>query len=220
MKIKDIAKIERPREKLIRYGAEKLSNSELLAIILGSGVRGKNAIELARTVFKRFPQNQLIHTTFVSLKKHAGLGTTKSCQIIACFELGKRLLKKKMATLLLQPNDVWEELRDIRDNKKEYFVVFYLDIRNNLITKEIVSIGTLNTSLVHPREVFEPAILHSAAQLLIAHNHPSGEPIASEDDIKITKQLMEAGKILGIEIVDHVIVTKETYFSLKEQRMM
>lgn len=220
MSIHDIPTIERPREKLIRYGVQKLSNTELLAIILGSGIKGKNVIELARAIFKKFPRDELATAQFHELKEHAGLGTTKSCQILACFELGKRLLKHKTVALLLQPKDVWEELREIRDNKKEHCIVFYLDVRNNIIKKETISIGTLNANLIHPREVFEPAVKHSAAQILIAHNHPSGEATPSEEDIAITKRLVEAGQILGIELTDHVIVTKGDYFSFKERKII
>lgn len=220
MRIKSLPKIERPREKLIRYGPEKLTNSELLAIILGSGVKGKNVVELARTVFNAFPHDRLVSATFFSLREDAKLGTAKSCQVIACLELGKRLLKNKETTLLLKPQDVWQELKDIRTNKKEYFVVFYLDTRNGLIKKEIISVGTLNASVVHPREVFELAVKYSAAQILVAHNHPSGDPVASNDDIAVTKRLVAAGQILDIELIDHVIVTKERYLSLKEHKMM
>ncbi len=215
MKLKDIPKIERPREKLEKYGPEKLNSSELLAIILGNGAKGINAIELARKIIGKFPNGNLANTSFQELESTFGLGKSKACEIIACFELGRRFLKDKKSELILSPKDVWENLKDIRDHKKEHFVVFYLDTRNQEIQREIISVGILNANLIHPREVFELAVKHSAAQILIAHNHPSGDTDPSDDDLKVTKNLIEAGKILGIEIIDHVIVSKNSFLSLK-----
>ncbi|HCU70298.1 MAG TPA: hypothetical protein DIC35_00915 [Candidatus Moranbacteria bacterium] len=215
MKIKDLHKIDRPREKLEKYGPNRLSDAELLAILLRTGAKGLNAVELSKKILRKFPQDRLIEAGFPELKKTFGLGSVKAGEIIACMELGRRLLKDKKVELILSPRDVWENLKDIRDNKKEHFIVFYLDVRNQKIKREIISIGTLNASLVHPREVFEPAICHTAAQILIAHNHPSGDAKPSDDDIEVTKRLMEAGKILGIEIVDHVIVAENSFLSLK-----
>lgn len=220
MKIKELPKIERPREKLIRYGPQKLSNSELLAIILGSGKKGENVLQLAKKVLKEFPKNQLVNVSIKHLIEVEGIGSTKACQIVSCFELGKRFLKNKAINLVMTPKDVWSEMKEVRNNKKEYFVVFYLDNRNQLIKKEVISIGTLNTSLVHPREVFEPAIKNFTSQIIISHNHPSGEDKPSEEDIQITKRLIEAGKILGIEIIDHVVVTSDSYFSFQEHQLI
>ena len=218
--IKDIPKVERPREKLMKYGPEKLSNSELLAVLLRSGTKEENAVELANKILKRFSASELPNLTYNDLKDYPGLGPAKACEIIACFELGKRLLKDKKVEIYLTPKEVWEELKDIRDNKKEHFVIFYLDSRNQEIIREIISVGTLNANLVHPREVFEPAIRNLAAQIILAHNHPSGDPETSEDDLDITKRLVEAGKILGIEVIDHVIVTKTGFISFKEKKLI
>lgn len=218
--IKELPKVERPREKLMRYGPEKLSNSELLAILLRSGKKGENVVELAGKIIKKFGADNLPNLTFDELKNYPGLGPAKACEIVACFELGKRLLKGKKARIYLKPKEVWEELKDIRDNKKEHFVIFYLDSRNQEIKREIISVGSLNTSLVHPREVFEPAVRNLAAQIILAHNHPSGDPEPSEDDLAITKRLVEAGKIMGIEVVDHIIVVKNGYFSFKEKNLI
>ncbi len=219
-KIKDIPKIDRPREKLIKYGPDKLSNSELLAILLGTGVKGVNVVELSNKILKKFSSEGLATASFDDLKNTFGLGPAKACEITACFELGRRLLKGKKFALLLSPQEVWQESRDIRDLKKEHLVVFYLDTRNQEIKRELISFGTLNANLVHPREVFEPAILHSAAQIIVAHNHPSGNSEPSEEDVEITKRLVEAGKILGIEMVDHVVVSKSGFSSLKELGLM
>jgi DNA repair protein RadC len=206
-------KIDRPREKLEKYGPDKLSDSELLAILLRTGTKGMNVVEMSKKILKKFSGVGLASASFAELKSTFGLGAAKACEVIACFELGRRLLKDKKTTLLLSPEEVWAELKDIRDHKKEHFVVFYLDTRNQTIKRETISIGTLNSSLVHPREVFEPAIKHSAAQVLIAHNHPSGSTDPSQEDIEVTKRLVEAGKLLGIEVVDHVIVAKNGFGS-------
>lgn len=215
-KIKDLPNIERPREKLERYGPEKLSTSELLAILLRTGGKGMNVVELASKILKKFHSDGLASASVSELKQTFGLGTAKACEIVACFELGRRLLQCKQSALLLSPKDVWEQLKDIRDNKKEHFVVFFLDARNQEIKREIVSVGSLNANLVHPREVFEPAIRYLAAQILIAHNHPSGSLEPSEDDLIITKRLVEVGNILGIELTDHIIVTNTSYTSFRE----
>ncbi len=220
MRIKDLPKIERPREKMEKYGPEKLTNSELLAILLGTGVRGVNVVELSNKILKKFSGDGLTKAGFKELKNTFGLGKAKTCEIVACFELGRRLLQNKQSALLLTPKDVWDELKDIRDNKKEHFVIFFLDARNQEIKREIISVGSLNANLVHPREVFEPAVRHLAAQVVIAHNHPAGNPEPSEEDLIITKRFMEAGKIMGIEIMDHIIVTKNSNFSFKEKKLI
>lgn len=220
MKIKDLPKIERPREKLEKYGPEKLSNSELLAILLRTGAKGVNVVELSNKILKNFSGAGLAKARVAELKKTFGLGAAKACEISACFELGRRLLQNKQSALLLSPKDVWEALRDLRDHKKEHFVVFFLDARNQEIKREVISVGTLNANLVHPREVFEPAIQHSAAQIIIAHNHPSGDPEPSAEDIALTKRLAEAGKLLGMDVLDHVIVAKDSFASFKERGLI
>ncbi|MEK7542850.1 MAG: DNA repair protein RadC [Patescibacteria group bacterium] len=220
MKIKDLPKVDRPREKLEKYGPERLSNSELLAILLGTGSKGINVVELSNKILKKFSGDGLTKTKIKELKNTFGLGSAKACEIVACFELGRRLLQNKQSVLLLSPKDVWDELRDIRDHKKEHFVIFFLDARNQEIKREIVSVGSLNANLVHPREVFEPAVRHLAAQIIVAHNHPSGDLEPSEDDLVTTKRLIEAGKIIGIEVVDHIIVTNENFLSFREKRLV
>ncbi len=220
MRIQDIPRVERPREKLIQYGSGRLSNSELLALLLRSGKKGENVISLANNVLKKYKAENLPNLTYEELKNFPGLGPAKACEIIACFELGKRLLKGKIAGLYLKPEDIWKELKDIRDHKKEHFVIFFLDSRNQEIKREIISIGSLNANLVHPREVFEPAVKNLAAQVILAHNHPSGDPEPSEDDLELNKRLVEAGKILGIEVIDHIIIGRSGYLSFKEKGLM
>ncbi|MFH0792251.1 MAG: DNA repair protein RadC [bacterium] len=214
--IKNLPKVDRPREKLIHYGPEKLSDSELFAIILRTGKRGENAIEVADNLIKKYGREKIVDVSIKELAENSGMGITKSCEIIACFELGRRFLKGKETRMYLSPKEIWEELRDYRNQKKEHFFVFYLDSRNQEIKREIISIGSLNVNSVHPREVFEPAIKYSAAQIIIAHNHPSGDTEPSTADLVLTKRLIEAGRILGIEIIDHVIVAKDSFYSFEE----
>lgn len=220
MKIKDLPKIERPREKLEKYGPEKLSNAELLAILLRTGGKGVNVVELSHKILKKFGGNDLTATPIRELKHTFGLGAVKACEIVACFELGRRMLYQKPASLILSPEDVWKEMKDIRDSKKEHFVVFFLDARNQEIKREVISIGTLNANLVHPREVFEPAIIHTAAQMIIAHNHPSGNLEPSKEDREVTHRLRDAGKLLGIEVLDHIIISHSGYTSFRELQLM
>jgi DNA repair protein RadC len=154
MKIKDLPKIERPREKLEKYGPERLSNSELLAILLGIGQKGMNVVELSKRILSKFSGDGLSKANIEELKNTFGLGSAKACEIVACFELGRRLLQNKQAAILLSPKDVWDQLKDIRDNKKEHFMIFFLDARNQEIKREIISMGSLNANLVHPRSIF------------------------------------------------------------------
>jgi DNA repair protein RadC len=220
MKIKDLPKIERPREKLMKYGPTRLNNSELLAIILRTGTKDTNVVELSKKILTQISKHGFTEIAYEDLSHISGLGPAKACEIVACFELGKRLLKDKQTEILLSPQDVFDALKDIRDNKKEHFVIFYLDTRNQEIQREIISIGTLNASLVHPREVFEPAIRHLAAQIIITHNHPSGNPEPSQEDIEVTRKLAKAGELLGIEVIDHIIVTTKSYLSFKERNLI
>lgn len=215
MKLKNLPKVDLPREKLEKYGPGKLTDAELLAILLRTGTKDLNVLKLSEKVLKKFENEKIIDISIEDLKTIHGLGTAKACEIVACFELGKRMLKDKKASILLSPQDVWERLEDIRGSKKEHFVVFYLDSRNQEIKREIISVGTLNESLVHPREVFEGAIKYNAAGIILAHNHPSGDLEPSEADIEITKKLIHAGKILDIKILDHIVITKVSWFQIK-----
>jgi DNA repair protein RadC len=221
-RIKDLPEDERPREKLIKKGAKALKKEELLAILLRTGLKGKNALEVANDILLKYGDKKLLDASYEELRNMRGVGPTKAVQILAAIELGSRLFKEKSEKEIYinSPEDAVKELSHIKENKKENFVVLYLDARNKLIYKETVSIGSLNANLVHPREVFEPAVRNLAAQIILAHNHPSGDPEPSEDDLEMTKRLVEAGKILGIEVIDHVIITKTKFFSFKERRLI
>ncbi len=220
--IKELPDFERPREKLIKKGTRSLKKEELLAILLRTGLKGKNAIEVARDILERYGDKKLLEVSYEELRNMRGVGPTKATQILAAIELGSRLFKEKSEKEIYinSSQDVVKEVNHIKENKKENFVVLYLDARSKLIHKETISIGTLNASLIHPREVFEPAIRYLAAQIVLAHNHPSGDSDPSEDDIEITKQLTSAGQILDIEVVEHVIITQNNYFSFKDNRII
>lgn len=217
MRIKDLPKIERPREKLEKYGPERLTNSELLAILLGTGTKGVNVVELSNKILKKFSGDGLPKASVKDLKNTFGLGSAKACEISACFELGRRLLQNKQTVLLLSPQNVLDELKEYRDHKKEHLVALYLDSRAQEVAREVISIGTLNSNLIHPREVFEVAIKHSAAQLILVHNHPSGNSEPSLADIDITKDLFAAARILGIELIDHYIISSSGIRSIKDR---
>jgi DNA repair protein RadC len=206
-RIADVVKSDRPREKLEKYGPGKLKDEELLAILLRTGTKEMGVMKLSQKILRDYKDEKILEVGIKDLQKIHGLGLAKACEIVACFELGKRKLKGKKTNVILSPKDVWERMSDIRASRKEHFAVFYLDSRSQEIEREIISVGTLNESLVHPREVFEGAIKNNAASIIVAHNHPSGDTEPSQDDVDITKKLVHAGKILDIRVVDHVIVT-------------
>ncbi len=219
MKIKNLPRLTRPREKLIHYGPQKLSTSELLAIIIGSGNKKENALQLAKRILKSNIFSKKLN--IAHLNNIQGIGKAKACQIIASLEFAKRLINKKNESKeITHPKDIFNLLYDIKNNKKEYFIAFYLDSRNLLIKKEIISIGTLNASLVHPREIFEPAIRYLSAQIIIAHNHPSGNSNPSKEDILITKKLVSIGNMLDIKVIDHIIVTNDEFYSFREHQLI
>jgi DNA repair protein RadC len=220
--IRDLPRIERPREKLLKYGADRLSDIELAAVILRTGRKGESVLNLARRLLKAAPLEQWPGLSWQDLRRLSGIGPAKSCELLASIELGKRLFQNKKATIaqLLKPQDVFDHLKDIRESKKEHFVVFFLDSRNQQVLREIISVGTINASLVHPREVFEPAVKHLAVQIILCHNHPSGDLEPSEEDLTVNKRLAEAGKLLGIEVLDHIIVSKDSFSSFKENGLL
>ncbi len=216
IKITDLPKHARPRERLIERGPAGLRDKELLAILLRTGYTGKNAIEVSEEILRRYPMKKLLALDFFTLSKIKGIGPDKACSLLSAFELTKRALDAEDNNLpaINSAKDALAHLQELRSAKKEHFVVLYLNARNQLIHKETISIGTLNASLVHPREVFKPAIDHLAASIIVAHNHPSGGCEASEADMALTRRLEEAGKLLGIELGDHLVITKDNFQSI------
>ena len=220
-KIKDMPEDERPRERLIRYGPKHLSTAELLAIVMRVGTREENALELAKKLLEKYNLPALSKSDVIELRKTLGIGDAKACQIVASFELGRRLLTYESKPPIRTPQDVADMfMSELRYLKKEIFKGVYLDTKNRVIADETVSMGSLNTNIVHPREVFKKAIEKSAASIILVHNHPSGDPTPSNEDIELTKRMREAGNLLGIEVFDHVIIGDGKYISLKEKELI
>jgi len=219
---------ERPREKLIKQGSENLVNSELLAIILRTGINnngnGKSALDLAKLILSKYKNlNELIGSSVTELAEIRGIGMAKASQIMTALELGRRAISEKNG------NNVSfrcsEEVANyyiplLKDLKKEQFRVLLLDIKNRIIKEVLISQGSLTSSIVHPREVIKPVIKDSAASVIFIHNHPSGDPEPSTDDIEITNRLCKSCSILGISVLDHIIVAEGGYFSFKQKQMI
>ena len=221
-KIKDLPEADRPREKLIKKGSQNLKDEELLAILLRTGREGKNVLEVAKQILRKYSKKRLFKMKYEDLSKIKGIGPAKACIILASQELVKRALKIQDSGLpIVQSiNDVILQVGYIREKTREHFVAIYLNARNELLFRKHIFIGTLNASLVHPREIFSEALRHNAASVILVHNHPSGDPEPSEDDLEITKRISEAGKIMGIDVLDHVIITKNKIFSFKEKKLI
>jgi DNA repair protein RadC len=221
MKITDLPLHQRPREKLLEKGVSGLRNAELLALMIRTGVKGKNVIELSETIIANLGNEKLLDATFESLLRIGGIDRGKASVIVAAFELARRLMNKEETKLssISSPEDVFDQCADIRNLKKEHFVGLYLDARNRLLHKETISVGIVNASIVHPREVFEPALIHHAVAIIVVHNHPSGTLDPSREDILITRKLVGSGELLGIEVADHIIVGQRGYLSMKEERL-
>ncbi len=217
-----IPAVDRPREKLIAKGQETLHTRELLAILLRTGIKGKHVLQVAEDLLRQYPLTRLASATVSQLRAVPGIDQSKACVILAAMELGKRLGETidKTIPVIETPADALPLFSEIRDKKKEHFMVLYVNTRNQVILKEIISIGTLNASLVHPREVFEPAVRTLAAGIILAHNHPSGEAEPSDADIAVTKRMTEAGKLMGIEVLDHIIITKGKWYSFRDHGRM
>ena len=217
-KIKNIPKFDRPREKMQKKDVKTLSNLELLAVLLGSGVKGKDVFEVAKDIL-RLVEKDFENLTLNKLKSVEGIGLAKASQIIAAIEFSKRFLLTE-GVKIRHAEDIVKLVEELKNKKQEYFLTFTLDGANNLIQKRTVFIGTLNQSLVHPREVFVDAITDRAAGIIFVHNHPSGNVEPSKEDISITKKLIEAGKIIGINVIDHIIVGKSEFYSFKERGIL
>ena len=216
--IAGVADVDMPREKLERLGPEALRDEELLAILLRTGYEGRNVLEISRGIVKRYPVNKLVDMDLKELTTIKGIGQAKAAGLVAGFELAKRGLNQGIGIepTITSPADVLGLLTDIKDLRKEYFVALFLNARNQVICRENVSVGSLNASLVHPREVFVPAVGSSAASVILAHNHPSGDVTPSREDIELTRRMVQAGEIMGIEVLDHLIVGSERFLSMKE----
>ncbi len=222
MKVKDLPESERPYEKLLDRGSEALSDAELLAIIIKTGTRNLQSIEVAQRVLSLNKYEKglsgLYNLSIEQFKEVEGIGEVKAMQIMAVLEFSKRLAKHKAVREfnIDSPASLAKiYMEEMRYLKQEHFKVVYLDTKNNIMGDKDVSIGTINSTLVHPREVFCDAVKHSAANIIVLHNHPSGDPSPSQEDEKVTIKLFEAGKILGINLLDHIIIGDGKYFNFK-----
>ena len=216
--IKDLPNFDRPREKLAAQGPEALSDIELLAILLGSGVKGKNVFQVAQGILRKLDKDKG-KVDLKSLISIEGVGLAKACQIVAAFEFARRRFFKDLLAVQ-RAKDVLPLILHIADKKQEHFLCISLNGANEVIGNRVVTVGLLNSSQVHPREVFADVISDRAASVILAHNHPSGVLKPSPDDIAITEQMVGAGKILGISVLDHIIITKKGYLSFKEKGLM
>ena len=217
-------KAERPRERLYHIGGEALADAELLAIQLGSGVRGRTAVDVAREMLVEYGSlAELSGRGVAEIARIRGVGRAKAVRLASAFELTRRLRARVPATrtILASPEQVHAAFGPLMDQlKREVFRVALLDAQNGLLRDLVVSEGTLSASLVHPREVFKPAILESAASIILLHNHPSGDPTPSREDLRLTRQLVECGRLLDFRVHDHVIIGRGRFASLAEQGMI
>jgi len=228
--VQDLPAAERPRERLMAYGAEALSAQELIALVLGRGIRGESVMMTAQRLLSAFGSLEAImDASLEDLCKINGIGTAKACQIKACLEIARRnqnqkedfALKNSSAPKICSPKQICILARQKLINyQKEHFLIFSFDAHSKLIGADIVSVGTLNASLVHPRETFEAAIKRHAHHIIMAHNHPSEKLEPSAGDKEITVRLVKAGEVLGIELIDHVIIGQKEYFSFKENNLI
>ena len=224
LSIKEWPPGDRPRERLLRLGAGALSTVELLTLLIGSGNRAYPADEIARRLTVAFPGlRHLAGRGAGDLLRLEGVGAATAARVAAALEIGRRLQqeRRERQPALSSPRAVWRHLAlELRDRERERFLALCLNTRNELIREVVISVGSLNASIVHPREVFKPALACSAAGLVIAHNHPSGDPAPSREDRDVTRAISEAGRILDIPLHDHVIIGADSYFSFKDSGLL
>jgi DNA repair protein RadC len=219
--IRDYPQNERPRERFVQNGPQSLSNHELLALLLGTGSREESVLQLANRMLAQFEGLRLLKdATLEELTQIKGIGMAKAIHVLAAVEVGRRIASHTLDEryVIRSPEDGAKYLmNEMRFLTQEHFVCLYLNTKNQVIHKQTIFIGSLNASIVHPREVFKEAVRRSAASVICLHNHPSGDPTPSREDIEVTKRLAESGKIVGIELLDHLIIGENKYVSLKEK---
>ena len=222
MKIKDLPDSSKPRERFIKHGPEVLSDAELFAIILRTGTSGENVVDMSNRLISEYNLNKLFECSLKELQEIKGIGPSKAMQILAMAELGKRYNQLKQTENKDQrkiscAKDVFDYFHErLKDEKQEHFYVLMLNSQNNIIGAHLVSKGILDASILHPREVFKPAIKDSASKIILVHNHPSGDPNPSQEDLNITKKIEEAGRMVDIKVLDHVIIGNEVWWSWRE----
>jgi DNA repair protein RadC len=220
--VKEMKESERPRERLISYGVASLSNEELLALLLRSGIKGLSVIELAKKVLSYIDElDDLKRITYEELLKIDGIKVAKATSIISAIELGRRLsnVKLKTRTMINHSIDVYKLIHlEISHLLQEHFISIYLNTKSEVIKKETIFIGTINQTLIHPREIFKMAIKLSASSMIFVHNHPTGDSSPSKADLLVTDKLIEISKMIGIDVIDHIIIGKNEFYSIKDQK--
>ncbi len=222
--IKEIPKEERPRERFLKYPIASISTHELIAIILRTGSKQESVIELSKRIFYKYENlKALSNVTIKELMTIKGIGTSKAIELLASFELGKRIINEPFISKikLHSPESIYLYLKDELEMKnQEHFIALFLNTKGQLVKKETLFIGSLNSSLIHPRELFKHAVINSAASIIVCHNHPSGDPSPSHHDIEITKILHKNSMMMDIELLDHIIIGKGRYYSFKEKKII
>jgi DNA repair protein RadC len=222
MRMTDIPSENRPRERMAKYGPDALSDAEILALLLKNGTVGENVTDMSNRLIQRYGIERLSKLSLEELQEIRGIGPAKAMQIAAAFQLDKRCrMAEYEKTPVKTARDVYEYAKPLlAEKEKEHIMVMYLDTKNRINKHETVSMGTLNSSLIHPREIFKTAIKENTNAIIVAHNHPSGDPTPSKDDRDITKELYAAGELLEIQMLDHVIIGKDNYYSFKERNQL
>lgn len=222
--IKSIPADDRPQEKLLKYGANNLSNSELIAVILRTGSKEENVVKLAQRILNEDEKGlrNIAEGTIEKFKSFKGISNVKAAQLMAVAEISKRVSTLKIEKIKISsPSDAAVVMmEEMRYYKKEYFKIILLDTKNNIKKVSEISVGSLSSSIVHPREVFSEAVVNSASSIILVHNHPSGESEPSHEDINLTNRLDECGKILGIKVLDHIIIGDGVFYSFKEEGLL
>ena len=219
LKVRDLPADERPREKMLAHGPASLSTQELLAALLNTGTKSESVLEMSERIMKEYGERSVMNSENpTTLSSDLDIPIGKSIQIVAAAELGRRFFRKNgaAAPVIRTAQEVFDYVKDMRDLPKEHLRGIYLNTHFKVIYDETISIGTIDTNIIHPREVFKPALEYSAAAVILVHNHPSGSTIPSDSDCMVTRQLIQAGSILGIDLIDHVIVTKDSFGSIPE----
>lgn len=218
--IKTLPTFKRPREKMLEKGASNLEYAELLALIIGSGTEKLNAISLAKKILHSFPFNKHTLPEITELIKIEGIGQTKACSIVALYELAQRWTAPNVNPRIYTQDDVLFQASSIRNKHQEHLLVLYLNARSQLVDSQTVAVGRLNHLHIEARDIFSPAFISPCIGIILVHNHPSNDPHPSKDDLVFTEKIHSAGKLLGIDVIDHVIVTKDSYYSLRENKLL
>jgi len=220
--LREMPRVERPREKLIEKGPENLKDEELLAILLRTGTKEKNVLDLARQILRKFSKKKFLKLKYQDLIKIKGVNSAKATTILAALELTKRILGvgEEILPKIESIKDVIAQFSYLIKKQREHLAILYLNARNEVIYKKHLFVGTLDANICHPREIFKYALEKNAASVILVHNHPSGDPTPSNTDLEVTKRIQEAGKIMGIDVLDHIIISKTKIFSFKERKLI